>query len=376
MYNASNVETPSSTSRAASLDSTPGGNVQQNSELYQESIQAMNAQRAERASELGVTSVPTPEAILKPIEDPVEIDEVEIAEDEPEKKVAVTPTVVKRRVISAPKAAPAPQVQERKRVPIEKEKPVEIQTANPNQEPENKYISLMSSQMGQLASSFAAKPMSVYSTQVENEDESNAVSGDQSEAKDTAAEEQADLIFRPGDVIYAETLTSVNSDMESPVLVEVVSGEYKGARLVGSYVTDDASDRMVVTFTNMTLPDGNVLSVNAYAVDGTTAETAVASDVDRRYVARYAPIIAASFISGYASSAASTASTVVGTGDDATVSTTEASSEQSLYAGISSAASAVSTDIMANVPSGPKIILRDGFPIGIIFVDPVEAPAE
>ncbi len=378
-YNAKKATEVSSTPRAAYLDSTPGGDVQKNSQLYQESVQELNEQRAQRAAELGVTSVPTPEVILEPVElqdDQIEKVEVAVEDEEPKQEVE-QPVVVKRRIIASPKPAAAPAVETRKRVPIQEEKPVHIETVNPEQEPENKYVNLMSSQMGAFAQKFASKRMTVTSVEAPEEDDANirddAVAGYDGQQEVSVSQ---DLLFRPGDIIYAETLTSVNSDLRSPVLVEVVSGDYKGARLVGSYTTDDASDRMVVSFNNMTLPDGNVVSVNAYAVDGSTAETAVASDVERRYVARYAPIIAASFISGYASSAASTASTVIGTGDDATVSTTEATSKQSFYSGLSSAANAVSSDILANVPDGPKIILRDGYPIGIIFVDPVEAPAE
>ncbi len=379
-YNAKKATEVSTTPRAAYLDSTPGGEVQENSQLYQESVQELNAQRAQRAAELGVTSVPTPEIILQPveIEDEVEKVDVDIEDEEPEQKPE-QPVVVKRRIIATPKAAETPVAVEetRKRVRIQEETPVHIETASPEQEPENKYTSLMSAQMGVLANTFSSKPMVVASVSASDGDSTNtSYDMDASDAAQDTSGTSGELLFRPGDIIYAETLTSVNSDLTSPVLVEVVSGEYKGARLVGSYTVDDASDRMVVSFTNMTLPDGNVVSVNAYAVDGSTAETAVASDVERRYVARYAPIIAASFISGYASSAATTASTVIGSGDDATVSTSEATSEQSFYSGLSSAASAVSSDILANVPDGPKVILRDGYPVGIIFVDPVEAPVE
>jgi len=376
-YTSAQQEAASQAPRAASLDSTPGGAVQQDSEVYRESVSELNRQRADRASQLGATSVPTPEAIMQPLEKPVTIDDVEISkEDAGELKPEVRrPVVAERRIL--PQPAPAPAVQERQRVPVQEARtaPVQVTSGAAGEEKENPYVGLMSSQMTRMAANFPAREMSngiVTPTQVTDEE----ARGDASGSESGSATETAELLLRPGDVLYAETLTNVSSDMESPVLAEIVSGEYKGARLTGSFQADKASDRMVVSFNHMTLEDGRVLSVNAFAVDGATAETAVASDVERRYVARYGPIIAASFISGYAQSRAQTAQTVVGVGSDATVATSEASAEQSLYAGVSRAASAVSSDILANAPKGPKIILRDGYPIGIIFVDGVEDVAK
>lgn len=376
-YTSAQQEAASQAPRAASLDSTPGGEVQQDSEVYRESVSELNRQRADRANELGVTSVPTPEAIMQPLEEPVTIDDVEIAEEVEEPKPEVRrPVVAERRVL--PQPAPAPVVQERQRVQVEepRREPVQASSGGSAEEKENPYIGLMSSQMTRMAQTFPSREMTngIVTIRETEEDASSADTGDGDGSG--APTEAAELLLRPGDVLYAETLTNVSSDMDSPVLAEIVSGEYKGARLTGSFAADKASSRMVVSFSNMTLEDGRVLSVNAFAVDGATAETAVASDVERRYVARYGPIIAASFISGYAQSRAQTAQTVVGTGDDSTVATSEASAEQSLFAGVSRAASAVSSDIMANAPKGPKIILRDGYPIGIIFVDGVENVAE
>ncbi|MBW3243565.1 hypothetical protein KUV57_12905 [Epibacterium sp. DP7N7-1] len=378
-YTSSQQEAASQAPRAASLDSTPGGVVQQDSEVYRESVSELNRQRADRASQLGATSVPTPEVIMQPLEDPVRIAEVDIAaEEEEETKPEVRrPVVAERRVL--PQPAPAPIVQERKRVPVQENRtaPVQASSGAAADEKENPYISRMSSQMTRMAASFPASEMSNgLITIAESNDEATDGATSSSVTPTGNATESAALLLRPGDVLYAETLTNVSSDMDSPVLAEIVSGEYKGARLTGSFSADKASDRMVVSFTNMTLEDGRVLSVNAFAVDGATAETAVASDVERRFVARYGPIIAASFISGYAQSRAQTAQTVVGTGDDATVATGQASAEQSLFAGVSRAASAVSSDILANAPKGPKIILRDGYPIGIIFIDGVEDVAQ
>lgn len=381
-YTSAQQEAASRTPRAASLDSTPGGAIQQESELYRDSVSSLNRQRAERATELGATSVPTPEVIMRPLDEPVQITTVPVPQEANQEAGPARREIVVSERRTLPQPAPAPVVQERSRVPVAEQQPEPVRLAGNGgaDDRENPYIGLMSSQMSTMAQTFRGREMTsgVVSDQSSSQTSSNGSAQSEGMVGDSAAQADApvELLVRPGDILYAETLTSVSSDMESPVLAEVVSGEFRGARLTGSFVTDQGVDRMVVNFANMTLEDGRVFSVNAFAVDGKSAETAVASDVERRFVARYAPIIAASFISGYAQSRAQAAQTVVGTGDNATVATGAATADQSLYAGVARAASAISSDIMANAPRGPKITLRDGFPIGIIFVEGVEDAVE
>ncbi|WP_411840094.1 TrbI/VirB10 family protein [Paracoccus sp. ME4] len=381
------VVEPSIAPRAAELDSTPGGAVQGDSAAYQQSLSDMNANRADRAAELGVTSVPTPEVVLRPVEPITEV--VEIPEEETETAVAAEPSpeqprAVERRSLPRPvEATPRPEPQ---RIPVAAQSSAPAATAanadnvDGQEVPENPYLASMENQMATFAEAFTPKTMTVGAGVAEIDRDAGAAAGDAGASQGDGAgsgpdeTEVAELLLRPGDVLYAETLTSVNSDAKSPIMAEIVSGEYKGARLTGTFEVAESSSRMVVAFTNMTLPDDRVIAINAFAVDGATAETAVASDVERRYVSRYAPIVAAAFISGYAESASEREQTVIGTGDNTQIVSSAASAKESLYSGISNAAGAVSSDILARAPKGPKIILRDGYPLGILIVDPVEKP--
>jgi intracellular multiplication protein IcmE len=128
---------------------------------------------------------------------------------------------------------------------------------------------------------------------------------------------------------------------------------------------------MVVEFSSMTLPDGTSVPVSAFAVDGVSAETAVASDVNRRYISRYAPILAAAFITGYAGSAAQPDEQLVDIGDGSSIVTGTTTDKQNLYAGVAAASEAIGADLLQNAPKGPEIVLRSGWPVGIMFVEPV-----
>lgn len=214
-YTSAQQEAASQAPRAASLDSTPGGAVQQDSDVYRESVSELNRQRADRASQLGATSVPTPEVIMQPLEEPVSIDDVEIAKEQVEepKPEVRRPVVAERRVL--PQPAPAPVVQERQRVAVQETRtaPVQANSGAATEEKENPYIGLMSSQMTRMAANFPAREMSngvVTLTEVSDE----AAAGDASGSGSGSASKTAELLLRPGDVLYAETLTNVSSDMD------------------------------------------------------------------------------------------------------------------------------------------------------------------
>ncbi|MFG6082217.1 DotG/IcmE/VirB10 family protein [Paracoccus litorisediminis] len=373
----------SSTRAPGRIDSTPGGDIQANSPQYQENLRVMNEQRATRATELGVTSLPTPEVIMGPAA-PIE----NIGNITAEPKVEEKPTETKQPVqVSEPRRIPRPPA------PVVQPQPAFAQNhqaqpvaaapgSAPAKEPENPYIQRMNGMMGKAVTSFAPKPMTTENFDLAevavdpaSAGNTGSVTGVTGATGDSAAADgtlaPGEMLLRPGDVLYAETMTSVNSDLPSPVMAEVVHGPHKGARLVGSFTSDPASARMVVTFATMTFADGRVVDINGVAVDGKSAETAVASDVERRYVARYAPILAATFINGYAQAKAQPKQTVVGTGDNAQVVTEQSTSETAIASGLAAASAAVATDIAANAPKGPKIILQQGWPIGVLITAPV-----
>lgn len=383
---AAETSAPSETRKPPTLDSTPGGQVQADNEVYQESVRKYNESRARQAADLGITSMPLPESILTDLETVKGVEEVAITPVEeavPEEKPVSR--VVERRILPRPQPAPVTAAP----APIATHVPAPVEmapaAAGPNgQEQENPYAQSISSMMQGTAPVFKPIGMQVVEAAQQTEDPERGVTaggegrpGDTCEncadpANSTAPDYSAEnLLMRPGDLLYAETLTSVNSDMKSAVMAEVVAGEHKGARLVGSFEADKASGRMVVEFESMTFADGRVYEVAAIAVDGRSAETAVRSDIERRYVARYAPLLAATFIESYASAMGNGRTTVIGTGDSTQVITEPSTERESILAGIGSAAGAIATDISEMAPKGPKIILQAGWPLAIMLTEPV-----
>jgi hypothetical protein len=358
---ASSGPEPESVMRSApSLDATPGGALQAENPLYQDLLEQANDQRARDALDRGDTFIPIPEGQLEPVTR-FDTADAGAAADRPEVETQPEPVVLPD--------PPAPRLIEQRAIPAPAG--VNRQTAASNtQQQQNPYVQGMIQQMGAIAG--RQNQMSNMLASDILSQESEVVAENVGGNPDTSGfTEDTAPVISAGTILYGETLTSSSSDLPGPVLVQVTNGPFKGGRLVGKFTTAEAVDRMIVEFTSMTLPDGTSVAVSAFAVDGMSAQTAVASDVNRRYISRYAPILAAAFITGYAGSAAQPEQQVVELGAGNTVVSGVTTSEQNLYAGLAAAGGAVGADLLRTAPKGPEVILRSGWPIGIMFVEPV-----
>lgn len=131
----------------------------------------------------------------------------------------------------------------------------------------------------------------------ENTSNQANISNNNSQSRNAAANRE---IIKAGTVLYAVLDTAINSDEQGPVLATVVSGKYKGARLVGKISLPSNAKKVVISFSTMSLPKKREsMSVDAYAVDADTARTAFASDVDNHYLLRYGSLFASSFMEGF-----------------------------------------------------------------------------
>lgn len=116
---------------------------------------------------------------------------------------------------------------------------------------------------------------------------------------------------RPGDVYYAVMDTALDSDQPGPAMATIVSGKYKGARLLGGFKRRKSA--LVVQFSQMIPPAGKPEKIKAYAVNTSTTRTSVATAVNHHYLARWGGLLAASFMEGFGQAVQQSGSTVVTT---------------------------------------------------------------
>lgn len=181
-------------------------------------------------------------------------------------------------------------------------------------------------------------------------------------------------LIKAGQILFAVLDTAANSDYPtSPVMATVVDGKYKGAKLIGTLVTQQGvsgqMDRVSLNFTLMNMSDWPTSrTVTAYAIDPDTARTVLASSVDYHYMQRFGAIMATSFVQGYANAIQTSASTST-TGIFGTSTThPELSPSQKLASGLGQVGQALGTVTQnyTNIP--PTVKVNAGVGLGILFM--------
>jgi intracellular multiplication protein IcmE len=180
------------------------------------------------------------------------------------------------------------------------------------------------------------------------------------------------LNLKPGTAYYAVNLLTVNSDIQgSPVLAEIPTGPLKGSRFIGKFEHRDKL--LLLSFQELVLEAGEVVPVQAYAIDPDTASTGLASDVDHHWLERYALPFIADLVSGVGHAVAqsgATTSSYMGTGGVSEVETHReytAQDEAKIAAG--KASERLSNQLMRNANRPVTVTLEQGQPIGIVIID-------
>ncbi|HSW69644.1 MAG TPA: TrbI/VirB10 family protein [Gammaproteobacteria bacterium] len=109
-------------------------------------------------------------------------------------------------------------------------------------------------------------------------------------------------LIKTGTIYFGVLDTAVDSDYpDTPVMVTIVQGPFKGAKLLGRLSLAQGKDRISLSFNLMDMQDWpKTKTVSAFAIDPDTARTVMASSVDHHYLMRYGSLFASSFLQGYA----------------------------------------------------------------------------
>ncbi|WP_261763206.1 DotG/IcmE/VirB10 family protein [Asaia bogorensis] len=180
---------------------------------------------------------------------------------------------------------------------------------------------------------------------------------------------QGKTLLAAGRGIYAHTITAANSDQKGPVLADVDSGPFTGARLIGEFDRED--DRLVVHFTQLIIDDHDPLSVDARAIAPDTMETAVASEVNEHYLTRIALPTAAAFVQGLGQAMQSTNTQSYTGGLGGITSFTHLTLPQQLGVAAGSAGQTLGQVLQKATPQQATVTLAANSSIGVLFLKPV-----
>lgn len=178
----------------------------------------------------------------------------------------------------------------------------------------------------------------------------------------------------PGTILYAEMVSTANSDAPGPILARVAQGEFAGATLIGTFETK--RDALVLTFRTMTvqnLRDGTEINksvqINAVGVDSKNIGTAMATDVDRHLLANVGFTAAAAFAQGFGQAIGQSGSSIVQGSGGITITNPALTTRQQLYVAGGTAAGAAGAALNQAFGNRPATItVASGTPLGILFL--------
>lgn len=177
------------------------------------------------------------------------------------------------------------------------------------------------------------------------------------------------VLAKAGDMFNAILETSINSDETSPVFAKVITGPFKGARLIGTM--GRTGEKVVVSFTKINIPNSpKSYSISAIAVDPETSRSALATDVDHHYFVKYALGLGAAFLQGYGDALQrQNTSTVVSPLGGVTTSTGELSNSQIVKQSFGTVGDRLSSDLSGDMNRPVTVTVDSGTPIGVMLMD-------
>lgn len=176
-------------------------------------------------------------------------------------------------------------------------------------------------------------------------------------------------LVRAGTIIPAVMITALNSDTPGPVMAQIVSGEFKGARLLGQMRSSDKG--IVVQFNQLSIAGHNkTYSINAFAIDPNSTSTSLASDVDNHYFLRYGLGLAAAFISGYGEAVQNKGTTTtVGPMGNVTQTQGDLSHSEIAESAFGKMGQKLGQELDKDTNRKPTVTVDSGVPLGILFMN-------
>lgn len=346
-----------------------------NSALYNEKVEQSNKLEAEKALEQEKTFVATPVNkgafnTNSPIDDLDKQIKAETQKEETEKKIEEK--VPEKKELTATENVPpvAPQVPQ-------------VQPIIPQQQVVYKYVEKPQKKKFGSEEDRVLIALLSGANQIKNSNAETTFGGldpskmaqqnqmvNQSSQATINEQPAQQLLDKAGTIYNAVLETAINSDEPSPVLAKIVSGKFKGTRLIGKMVT--SGEKVVVEFKTASVPTKEKsLAISAIAIDPNSSRTGLASDVDRHYFLKYGVLLGAAFLGGYADALASQNTTTTQNADGSVLTKTgQLTDKQVTQQALGSVGKELANQTRSQVQSiKPTITVNAGSAIGVLLME-------
>jgi len=182
------------------------------------------------------------------------------------------------------------------------------------------------------------------------------------------------VLIKAGSINFAVVDTALNSDEAGPILATLVSGPFKGAKLLGAFTLARESKKVIISFNNLSAKNfDRSVSVNAVAIDPDTARTALATSVNSHYLLRWGSLFASTFVDGYARAVSESGTSVTTTSATGQVEVNRQplDGKQQFYQGVGEIGRAWAEIAKKNFEKPPTVKVAQGTGVGILFLGDV-----
>ena len=200
--------------------------------------------------------------------------------------------------------------------------------------------------------------------------------GTQSGAKANAV--NGGIMIKAGSIIYAVLQTSINTDEPGPILATIVTGPFKGARLIGTVQTNNEGEKVLLSFSSMTLPNyPSSISISSVAIDPNTSRTAFSTYTDNHILLRYGTLFASAFLSGFGQ-AVSQSSSVISQNQagDTVISNVSLGAREKTLIALGTVGSRWGDQLSPIFTRPPTVHVKSGVGLGILFLSDVANPVK
>jgi intracellular multiplication protein IcmE len=183
--------------------------------------------------------------------------------------------------------------------------------------------------------------------------------------------------IKAGDIMFAVLDTSIDTDVNSPIMASIVAGPFTGSKLLGSFVR--ANDMVTIKFNLLSVKGyDKSIPLNAVAIDGNTAHTAVNGYVNHHYLLRYGSLFASSFINGFAQALSATTTTCLlpGIGCVTQPQNNAVTTQQQVEMGLGQVGQSYAANMSDNFHRDPTVKIPQGTGVGVLFMQDLQLPSQ
>ncbi|OGT31794.1 MAG: hypothetical protein A3E87_02335 [Gammaproteobacteria bacterium RIFCSPHIGHO2_12_FULL_35_23] len=233
----------------------------------------------------------------------------------------------------------------------------------------------IASQAQQLITAWAAPRQQLVGA-ISDQAAGSSANGSNAGGGNSSSTQSVGNIIRAGDIMFAVLNTAVNSDQPGPILATLVTGKFKGSKLLGNLQITPDHEAVVLSFNTLTNPNWpQSISISAVAVNPDTARTALASNVDHHYLLRFSSLFAASFLQGIGSAVQNSGNTQTNNSGTTTQTFSNLNTGSKILVGLGQVGQAMGSAAQAEFSTSPTITVNSGTGMGILFQNDVPAPS-